>query len=495
MKPSVPTNSKRRGALLGAVALGALAMVGVTQSSVIPAFAQAVTQSQGQVAPSPAAVPSFADLVERVGPAVVSVRVKGAQVKTAAARQTNPDFGVPDGLQEFFERFRGPGQPGPQPGQPRSKASQGSGFFISADGFLVTNNHVVENATEVEVLMDSGQTLAAKVIGQDSKTDLALLKVSSGGPFKFVELAAEAPRVGDWVLAVGNPFGLGGSVTAGIVSARGRDIGAGPYDDFLQIDASVNRGNSGGPAFNLRGQVIGVNTAIYSPSGGNVGIAFAIPAPTVQQIVTQLKEKGSVARGFLGVNIQSLTKDIAASLSLDKAEGAIVANVEDSSPAAKAGILAGDVVLSVNRNEVKDARDLSRTIAFMNPGETAKISVWRKGDVHELVVRISKQPGGERASAGAKEVGPAGLGLSLSQSSKGDGKGVEIVGVEQGSLAAEKGFSPGQTILDVAGKPVKTPSDVKQALEAAHESGKTTVLFRVQADGGARFIAVPVKQG
>jgi len=256
--------------------------------------------------------------------------------------------------------------------------SQGSGFFISADGYLVTNNHVVEKGSEIEVLMDDGRTLEAKVVGTDPKTDLALLKVD-GKDFPFVELAPQTPRVGDWVVAVGNPFGLGGTVTAGIVSARARDIGAGPYDDFLQIDAPINRGNSGGPTFNLAGEVVGVNTAIYSPSGGSVGVAFAIPATTVRTVVDQLERDGRVSHGYLGVQAQTLTKDLADGLGLSEPRGALVASANPNTPAAKAGLKAGDVITAINGERVADAHELSRKIAGITPGSAVAITYLRGG--------------------------------------------------------------------------------------------------------------------
>ena len=252
---------------------------------------------------------------------------------------------------------------------------QGSGFFISADGYAVTNNHVVDKASTVEVIADDGKTYTAKVIGTDPRTDIALIKVEGRGDFPYVQLAEKSPRIGDWVLAVGNPFGLGGTVTAGIVSARGRDIGAGPYDDFIQIDAPVNKGNSGGPTFDVDGNVIGVNTAIFSPSGGSVGIAFAIPAPTVKTVVGQLKENGKVTRGWIGVQIQPVTAEIADNLGLKTPHGALIAEPQANSPAAKAGIVAGDVITAVNGSPVKDARDLAKQIGNLAPGSSAKLTV------------------------------------------------------------------------------------------------------------------------
>lgn len=381
----------KRGALLaGAATLGIGLAAGLADGALKfdhPAFAQPIQLSGVQTN-----LPSFADMVEKVKPAVVSVRVK-----QKVAGEMDDDQGslddLPPGLRRFFENQQGQ-QRGMRPERPRAPQamSQGSGFFVSQDGYVVTNNHVVEKASEVQLVTDDGKTLNAKVIGTDPRTDLALLKVTESGNYPFVQLASGKPRIGDWVLAVGNPFGLGGTVTAGIVSAQGRDIGSGPYDDFLQIDAAVNRGNSGGPTFNQKGEVVGVNTAIFSPSGGNVGIAFAVPATTVEQVVAALKKDGKVSRGFIGVQIQPVTSEVADAIGLKDAHGALVAAAEKDGPAAKAGIKRGDTIISVDGEQIKDARDLSRKIAKYAPGSKAKITVWRDGKEREISFEVGRQP-------------------------------------------------------------------------------------------------------
>src|SRR5258705_2037825 len=329
----------------------------------------------------------FADIVERVRPSVISVRVNTTEKVPKDDSSNNDDSPFQPGspMERFFRRFGGPdGLPpglrgGPRGGGRGVVTGQGSGFFISPDGYAVTNNHVVDGSDKVEVTADDGKIYTAKVIGTDARTDLALIKVEGGSNFPFAKLSEGKPRIGDWVLAVGNPFGLGGTVTAGIVSASGRDIGSGPYDDFIQIDAPVNKGNSGGPAFNMQGEVVGVNTAIYSPSGGSVGIAFSIPPATVNKVIAQLKDKGSVSRGWIGVQIQPVTQDIADSMGLKKAEGALVADPQKDGPAAKAGIDSGDIITAVNGQSVKDARELARIIGGFAPGTTAKLDVLHKG--------------------------------------------------------------------------------------------------------------------
>jgi len=370
---------------------------------VAPSTAHAELRSMQQ----PLAMPSFADVIDRVKPAVVSVRVKMQQVADRSqgsgdedGDSDGPSFNfpnVPPGspLDRLFRDFRG--QLGPQgrnDRQPRGEVrqAQGSGFFISADGYLVTNNHVVENGSQVQIVLDDGSTRDAKVVGTDPKTDLALLKVE-GSDFPYVKLASQKARIGDWVLAVGNPFGLGGTVTAGIVSAQHRDIGQGPYDDFLQIDAPINRGNSGGPTFNLAGEVVGVNTAIFSPSGGNVGIAFAIPASTVDTVVSSIQHNGGVVtRGFIGVQMQPVTKEIAEAIGLKEPKGALVAEALKDSPAAKAGIKTGDTIIAVDGETVKEAKDLSKKIAAVAPGKSVNLTIYRKGEERTVSVEVGKQP-------------------------------------------------------------------------------------------------------
>jgi serine protease Do len=443
----------------------------------------------------------FADIVDKVKSSVISVRVK-----MDASRSTDfdsDDLPFPKGspFEFFFRRF---GQPDQDPRGPRRHQftmGQGSGFFISADGYAVTNNHVVDKAESVEIATDDGKTYTAKVIGTDSRTDLALIKVEGRSDFPYVKFADQTPRIGDWVLAVGNPFGLGGSVTAGIVSARGRDIGAGPYDDFIQIDAPVNKGNSGGPTFDVDGNVIGVNTAIFSPSGGSVGIAFAIPAETVKNVIAQLKDKGVVTRGWIGVQIQPVTSDIADSLGIKKAEGALVAEPQADSPADKAGVKSGDVILSVDGAPVKDARSLARTISAMAPGTSVRLGILHNGKEETKTLTLGELPKERQARADTNEEHETSgsnipkLGLSLAPASKvaGSGdEGVVVTSVDPGGPAADRGFKTGDVILDVGGKTVSTPGDVTKAVGEARDSGKHTILMRVKSSEGTRFVAIPL---
>ncbi|EJF90586.1 Do family serine endopeptidase [Bartonella tamiae] len=450
--------------------------------------------------------PGFANVVSEVKPAVVSVQVKSDKQNEESG--FTGFFGgsgidqLPDGhpLKRFFKDFEERSKPKDRPNQrsrPRPVA-QGSGFFISEDGYIVTNNHVVSDGTAYSVVLDDGTELDAKLVGKDPRTDLAVLKVDDEKhKFTYVDFANdEKIRVGDWVVAVGNPFGLGGTVTAGIVSARGRDIGASVYDDFIQIDAAVNRGNSGGPTFNLSGQVVGINTAIFSPSGGNVGIAFAIPATTAKHVVNQLIENGSVERGWLGVQIQPVTKEIADSIGLKEAKGAMVADPMDG-PAAKAGIKAGDAIIAVNGETVSDARDLARRIANIKPDETATVSVWRGGKKEEVKVKIGSMPQDEKDSDGTTRSGESGsaetfdnYGLTVTPSE--DGSGLVITNVDPDSDAADKGLRPGDIIMAVNYREVKKASDFTDAVKDAQKEGRSSVLLQVNSNDQNRFIALPI---
>jgi serine protease Do len=450
----------------------------------------------------------FADIVQRVKPSVISVKVT-MNDKAADAMDQSEEGSDQSGppMERFFRQFGGP--EGTPPGTRQHHEGhgvmmgQGSGFFISSDGYAVTNNHVVENATKVEVTTEDGKTYTAKVIGTDARTDLALIKVEGGADFPFAKLASGKPRIGDWVLAVGNPFGLGGTVTAGIVSASGRDIGNGPYDNFLQIDAPVNKGNSGGPAFNMQGEVVGVNTAIYSPSGGSVGIAFSIPAPTVQNVIAQIKDNGSVSRGWIGVQIQPVTQDIADSLGLKKAEGALVAEPQANGPAAKAGIESGDVITAVNGETIKDARELARTIGGIAPGNAVKLDVLHQGKTETVNLTLGKLPSVQEANADTghgseqgSDVPRLGLTVAPASSVAGAGKtGVVVTNVDPNSAAAQRGFKEGDVILEVAGKNVTSPGDVRDAIKTAHADNKSNVLMRVRTGDASHYVAVPLGTG
>lgn len=436
----------------------------------------------------------FSQLVDQVMPSVVSVVVKIQNASTDdQSRIPNLDQ-LPPQFRDFFEnmpQFRDRMRPGRQ--QP--SMGQGSGFVISADGYVVTNNHVVDKSTEVLLQFNDGAEYSATVIGTDPKTDLALLKIKSDKTFPFVSLASDEAKVGDWVMAVGNPFGLGGTVTSGIISARGRDIGNGPYDDFLQIDASINRGNSGGPAFNLNGDVIGVNTAIYSPSGGSVGIGFAIPASTVKDVVESLKTNGAVTRGWLGVRIQPVTDELAEGLGMDKKQGAIVTEVTEGSPALAGGVKQGDTILKVDGTDIKDARDLSRKVAKVAPGKSVEIAIIRDGKPDTVSVTIGKMPEdmSKVASAAPAKAEPGKMDtLGLKVEPAEDGAGVKVVEVAPDSPAAERGISVGDVILEVAGTEVNSPADIDKALGA--DKNKRVLMLVKQGDN-QRFVALPKKAG
>jgi serine protease Do len=498
MNPATPPKARvlpiRRLLLAATVASLAVGVL-LAAPSLSPYAPPALAQNLSQEAQSVARPIGFADIVEKVKPAVISVRVKMRTENQDAL--TGDDLPFPKGspMERFFKRFGTPDGGQQMPRGRQFGSAQGSGFFISADGYAVTNNHVVDKATTVEVSTDDGKVHSAKVIGTDSRTDLALIKVD-GNNFPYVKLAETSPRIGDWVLAVGNPFGLGGTVTAGIVSARGRDIGAGPYDDFLQIDAPVNKGNSGGPTFDTEGSVIGVNTAIFSPSGGSVGIAFAIPAETVKSVVAQLKDKGSVTRGWIGVQIQPLTPEIADSLGIKKAAGALVAEPQKDGPAMKAGIQAGDVITAVDGKAVVDARDLARRISSMPPNTTVKLTIIRGGADKTINLTLGELPNTRESRTEPDQSGRKGqsdepqLGLSLAPG--GNSEGVVVADVDPQGPAADYGFKPGDVILEVAGSSVTTPDQLRKALGKARAEGKQSVLMRVKSEQGTRYVAIPL---
>ncbi len=489
----------RRLALLGSVAIIGAA-VGLTYplehglwSS--PAHAAEVNQGLSNFQ----GPPSFADLVAKVKPAVIAVRVTIDESADAAdatqdQRTIPPQFqGTP--FEQFFRQFGGL-PPGGQ--QHQMITGLGSGFFISPDGYAVTNNHVVDHAKTVQVTTEDGSKYTAKVIGTDSKTDLALIKVQGKSDFAYVNFEKGAPRVGDWVVAVGNPYGLGGTVTAGIISAQGRDIGSGAYD-YLQIDAPINKGNSGGPTFDMTGNVIGINTAIYSPSGGSVGIGFDIPAQTAKSVIAQLKDNGKVTRGWLGVQIQPVTSGIADSLGLKSTHGALVDEAQADSPAAKAGVQSGDVITAVNGQTIKDSRELARDIAALAPGSSVKLDLMRKGESKTLTVALGTAPNTQQANAAepqskqARTVPHLGLAVAPAAEVAGSGdKGVVVTAIDPGGAAAEHGLQTGDVILDVAGNAVNSSGDVRKALSEAKAEGKHDVLMRVKSAQAMRFVAVPI---
>ena len=497
------TRSSRRVVLLAStiVVLGVAALVVAPALNLSGGYPAAVAQNLTAQAGHVSAPAGFADIVAKVKPAVVSVRVK---VKEDTASSENNNFhDLPPGLRQFFH-FGIPNLPQgvPHDGEHNIIMGQGSAFFISPDGYAVTNNHVVAKATSVEVQTDDGAIHKAKVIGTDPRTDLALIKVD-GGPFPYVKLASKTPRIGDWVLAVGNPFGLGGTVTAGILSARHREINN-SLDEYLQIDAPINKGNSGGPTFDTEGNVIGVNTAIYSPSGGSVGIAFAIPADTVRAVISQLKAHGSVTRGWLGVQIQPVTKDLADSLGLKKAEGALVGETIPNSPAAKAGIKASDVVTAVNGKPIKDAHDLANTIGGLAPKTEVKLSIVHNGTEKTVSLALGKMPSQVEANASPKgnngngNANLAKLGLTLAPAARVAGagkKGVVVTDVDSSGVAADRGISTGDIILEVAGKPVATPGEVRKEINQARLNGKRNVLIRLKSGDTTHFVALPVGHG
>ena len=524
--PNSSANKPRTGVLMASAAALALAVTsgvvfGFVWSGGGPAATAEPQLEATQVATAPVAMssaaatgaylPSLADIVQRVSPAVVSLKAKVTAPETEVSDEDLEN--IPPSLRDFFEKFR---KQQPKSGKQPKGEVQGSGFVIDQSGYIVTNNHVVANATDIEAAFSDGKKLKAKLIGRDELTDVALLKVESPHALPSVPFDDDAKvRVGDWVLAVGNPFGLGGTVTAGIVSARGRDeVGGTQYTDHLEIDASINRGNSGGPTFDMNGKVIGMNTAIFSPSGGSVGIGFAIPSTTIQRVVEDLKKSGAVTRGWLGVQIQSLSDDAAEALGLPSTNGALVGEVIESSPAQKAGIKQGDVVLKMNGTAIKDNKDLSRKVAALQVGQSASFTLWRDNKETTMSVTIAKRPGEERLSSrddgkggkkdGAKsaesaDVSALGLGLAtitpaVRSEYELDAKasGLLITTVDPDSDAAERGLRPGDRIISVGNDEVRSVEEVKAAISQAKSLKRSSILLFVETQRGQKAY-VPVK--
>jgi serine protease Do len=499
-----------RGRLMASAVGGAMVVLGLGAFSLLPIAAQAphapapqqhVVQQQPVRPSTPRMIESgapfsFADLVERVSPSVVTITVE-EQVNQQPG--FDPDD-IPAPFRNFFNQF-GQGQQS----VPQKAVAMGSGFVIDKSGYIVTNNHVVEGGKKITVKFSDGHEYEAKLIGTDPATDIALLKVKADRPLPAVEFGDDRQaRVGDWVIAVGNPFGLSNTVTAGIISSIGRDVGNGPYTDFIQIDAPINRGNSGGPTFDIQGKVIGMNSMIFSPSGGSVGIGFAIPSSTIHDVVAQLQAHGHVSRGYLGVEIQSITPEMAASFSNKSMKGAIVASVTPGGPAAQAGFMPGDIVLAVNGKPVEDSRDLTRRVASLPAGASAAFTIVRNGVSKNLNAKIGVRKDDRVASNTPQQHGAPpstaeamGLGLAAVTPETrraynlGNGvNGVVITRVDPNSDAADKGLQPGDVVVSVGNRPVHSPQEVKATVQAAQAAGRNTVLVLVAGEAGQRFVAI-----
>jgi len=457
---------------------------------------------------------SFADLAGRLSPAVVNI----STTQKVASPQGRFDFQFPPGspFEEFFKDFleRHRGKEGQQSPQPRRQVtSLGSGFVVDAKGLVVTNNHVIAEADEITVTTAEGDKYLAKVLGKDPKTDLALLKIEPPKPLAAVPWGdSHKSRVGDWVLAIGNPFGLGGSVTAGIISARGRDINSGPYDDFIQTDAAINRGNSGGPLFNMDGQVIGISTAIYSPTGGSIGIGFAVPSALAKGVIDQLEQFGRTKRGWLGVNIQSVSEEIAEGLGLKQTKGALVARVSPDGPAQAAGVEQGDVILTFDGKEVTEMRALPRIVAETPVGQKVKVQVWRKGEMRTFDVTLGELEEAEAQLASTDPAAPPkaetkeveALGMSLaaiddetrqSFDLKPEASGVVVTAVQGDSPAQERGIRPGDVIVEVAQEEVKTPAQVLEKVKKLQGEKRKHALLLIQRGSDLRFVPLRLDQG
>lgn len=484
--------SNNRTKIFGAFLLGLL-------------FALAIVFN-AQPAAARSAPDSFADLADRLLPSVVNI--SSTQVDRSNQDRQVPQLpdGSPfgDSFREFFNRNQG---------APRRATSLGSGFIISEDGLIVTNNHVIDGADEITVTLSDDSQHKAELVGRDPKTDLALLRIDAKRVLPAVSWGdSTKSRVGDWVVAIGNPFGLGGTVTAGIISARQRDINQGPYDSFLQTDASINRGNSGGPMFNMDGEVIGVNTAIFSPTGGSVGVGFAVPSSIVSRVIAQLEEYGQTRRGWLGVRIQTVTDEIAESIGLDKARGALVSSVTEDGPAESGGIQDGDVVLSFDGKDVDSMRELPRIVAETDIGKSVPVVVWRDGREREVSVEVGQldeevpvlASTGPRGNAMEPEEATINdLGVSVTSitddmrqqfSLPDDLRGVVITGVEPNSAAAEKSLRPGDVIVEVSQEKVSSPGQIAEKIREVREADRSSVLLKINRNGDRRFVAVRISK-
>jgi serine protease Do len=464
-----------------------------------------------------AAPESFADLAEQVTGAVVNISASTTvEARSRALPQLPPGTPFEDLFEEFFNRRgqgqgQGNGNGDNAPMRPRRSNSLGSGFVIDPSGIVITNNHVIGDANDISVIFSDGTRLKAEIVGKDTKVDLAVLKVKSDKPLKAVPFGdSESIRPGDWVMAIGNPFGLGGSVTAGIISARGRNIDSGPYDNYIQTDAAINKGNSGGPLFNMKGEVIGINTAILSPTGGSVGIGFAVPASTAVPVIDQLRQFGETRRGWLGVRIQSVDDATAEALNLGTARGALVAGIDEKGPAKPAGIEVGDVITRFDGREVKDSRDLPRIVASTPVGKAVEVVVVRKGKEERKQVTLGRLEDSDKQQANlqpppvdAPTVTRQALGLNLSgmtdelrrrYSLKDDLKGVVVTRVDPNSAAADKRIQPGDVIVEVGQEPVSSPADVTRRVDALKSEGRKSALLLVaNAQGEVRFVAVSIE--
>jgi serine protease Do len=500
-------NNRTKGLRWAAVALTLVGALGAWQ--LIPSSEARASAPVDQTIVTPSGSPaSFADVISAVKPAVVNISTSMNAAQRFGNRAPDMPFSPGSPFEDFLRRFFEQQSYRAAQGRAQVVEGMGSGFVVAPDGYVVTNHHVVKGADEIAVTLDDGTKHDAELIGTDPKTDLALLKIETEGPLPYARFGeSDTTRVGDWVIAIGNPFGLGGTATTGIVSARGRDIQSGPFDDFLQIDAPINRGNSGGPLFNLSGQVVGINTAIFSPNGGNVGIGFAIPAQQAAPIIEQLRTTGRVDRGWLGVQIQAVTEDIAEGLGLESEHGALVAGVEPGSPAERAGFRSGDVIVGFEGERILRVKDLTRKVAETGSKSEVQVEVWRSGskETLDVVLGSSPEPTARASVSGRAQPGESSskeLGLAMAELTPESRQrfrvpdeldGALIVGVEPGSPAADRGLAPGDVVTMVGQSPVTGPNDATQKIDEAKSQSRESVLLQVARGGNKRFIAIPFK--